>query len=68
MGMMAQRGGRLGYLDRIDAGQAALVREVSELRASERARFFWIVGILLGVVLPILAGAQLAAIVLILRQ
>ncbi len=55
-------------LARIEVTLGALVREVSELRASERARFFWIVGILVGVVLPLLAGAQLAAIVLILRQ
>ena len=55
-------------LARIEITMGALLREVSELRASERARFFWVVGILIGVVLPLLAGAQLAAIVLVLRQ
>ena len=55
-------------LARIEVTLDALVREVSELRASERARFFWIVGILVGVFLPLLAGAQLAAIVLISRH
>ena len=54
-------------LARMEVTLGALVREVSELRASERVRFFWIVGILIGVFLPILAGAQVALIVLILR-
>ena len=64
MGIIHKRDSLAG----IAVTMGALLREVSELRASERARFFWIVGILLGVFLPILAGAQLAAIVLILRQ
>ena len=54
-------------LARMEVTLGALVREVSELRAWERARFFWVVGILLGVIMPIMAGAQLALIVLILR-
>ena len=54
-------------LARIEVTMGALLREVSELRASERARFFWILGILIGVVLPLLAGAQVALIVLISR-
>ena len=67
MGIIYDSTGR-ERLARIEATLDALVREVSELRTWERARFFWIVGILVGVVLPLLAGAQLAAIVLILRQ
>ena len=55
-------------LARIEVTMGALLREVSDMRATERARFFWIVGILIGVFLPLLAGAQLALIVLILRQ
>lgn len=54
-------------LARIEVTLGALAREVSEMRASERARFFWIAGILLGVFLPIMAGVQAALIVLILR-
>ena len=64
MGIIHRRDSRA----RIEVTLDALVREVSELRSAERARFFWIVGVLLGVFLPILTGAQLAAIVLILRQ
>ncbi len=37
MGMMAQRGGRLGYLDRIEAGQVALAREVKGVKREMRA-------------------------------
>lgn len=55
-------------LARIEVTLGALVREVGELRASERARFFWIMGILLGVFLPLMAGALTALVVLILRQ
>ena len=51
-------------LVRIEVTLDALVREVSELRASERARFFWIAGIMLGALLPLMAGAL---VVLILR-
>ena len=54
-------------LARIEVALGALAREVSEMRAAERARFFWIMGILLGVFLPIMAGIQMALIVLILR-
>lgn len=54
-------------LARIEVTLGALAREVSEMRASERARFFWIMGILLGVFLPIMAGIQALLIVLILR-
>ena len=55
-------------LARMEVMLGALVREVSELRAWERARFFWILGILLGIILPLMAGAQVALIVLILRH
>ena len=38
--MTAQEGARLGCLGRLGAGQDALAREVSVLRASERMGFF----------------------------
>lgn len=55
------------HLDRIEVALGALAREVSDMRAAERARFFWIMGILFGVFLPIMAGIQALLIVLILR-
>ncbi len=54
-------------LARIEATQDALVREVSDLRASERAHFFWLLGIILGVVLPLMVGLLVTLITITLR-
>lgn len=52
---------------RVEATVEALVREVSDLRASERARFFWLLGILLGIFLPLMIGLLVSLITLILK-
>ena len=55
-------------LAKIEATVDALVREVSDLRSAERAHFFWLLGIMLGVIMPFMAGLLVALITLVLRS
>lgn len=52
-------------LARVEATVDALVREVSDLRSAERTHFFWLLGILVGVIAPTMLGLLLTLIVLI---
>ena len=53
-------------LARVEATVEALVREVSDLRSAERTHFFWLLGILVGVIAPAMLGLLVSLIVLIL--
>ena len=53
-------------LAKADTTVEALVREVSDLRAAERTRFFWLLAILLGIFLPLMIGLLVSLITLIL--
>ena len=53
-------------LARVEAILEALVREVSDLRSAERTHFFWLLGILVGIIAPTLLGLLVSLIVLIL--
>ena len=52
-------------LARVEATVEALVREVSDLRSAERTHFFWLLGILIGVIAPTMLGLLVTLIVLI---
>ena len=52
-------------LARVEATVDALVREVSDLRSAERTHFFWLLGILIGVIAPTMLGLLVTLIVLI---
>ena len=52
-------------LARVEATVEALVREVSDLRSAERTHFFWLLGILVGVIAPTMLGLLVTLIVLI---
>ena len=51
---------------KVEAAIESLVREVSDLRAAERTRFFWLLAILLGIFLPLMIGLLVSLITLIL--
>ena len=54
-------------LARLEATAEALVRDVGDLRTTERTHFFWILGILLGIFLPLIVGLLVSLITLILK-
>ena len=54
-------------LARLEATVEALVSEFRDRRSAERAHFFWILGILLGVIVPTIIGLLVSLMTLILR-
>ena len=51
---------------KVEATMEVLVREVSDLRSAERTHFFWLLGILGGIIAPTMLGLLVSLIVLIL--
>ena len=43
-------------LVRVEATLEALVHEVNDLRSAERTHFFWLLGILVGIIAPTMLG------------
>ena len=54
-------------LARVEATVEVLVRDVSDLRAMMRTYFHWVLGILLGIFLPMMIGLIASLIILLLR-